>query len=129
MEEYDPHGEPDAQDWLERDEGERIEAVVLYHRSNRIPLPNVRLHSVIHVVIENQLALGLPVVLDTMARLREQGLDRHEALHAIGSVAAEYLLHLLKGETPKTERDTSGQYYDRLRSLTADAWLQSGSQG
>ena len=53
-------------------------------------------HAVVHAIVENQLALGEPVVVATLARLRSDGLDRHEAVHAIGSVLSAHLDSLLE---------------------------------
>jgi hypothetical protein len=57
MPSYDPDTSPTPEDWLQADEGERIELVSAYHRRKKIKLPNLQLHSVIHVVVENQIAL------------------------------------------------------------------------
>jgi hypothetical protein len=59
-----------------------------YHRRNRLPMgQSVKLHRVAHVVVENQVALGdPPAVREALARLMGEGLDRHNALHAVGSV-------------------------------------------
>ena len=58
MDSYDPDTPRHSTDWLKTDEGERIELVSSYHRRKKVHLPNAQLHAVIHVVAENQLALG-----------------------------------------------------------------------
>jgi hypothetical protein len=63
-----------------------LERVSAYHRRNRIRLPNPRLHSTIHAIIENQIAEGMAKTRDALARLISEGLSRHDAIHAIGSV-------------------------------------------
>lgn len=103
------------------DEGERIEHVAAYHRRKKIELPNLQLHAVVHVVIENQFALGEGVVVNTLARLQREGLSRHDALHAIGSVLAENLYQLMQEEQQITG-EPYRQYLDRLQRLTADNW-------
>ena len=123
MTSYDPD-KPPRSDWLETDEGERVEVVASYHRRRRIDLPNTELHAVIHVVVENQLALGEPVVVETVARLRREGLSRHDALHAIGSVLANDLFELMQ-ENTETTGDTYRRYLDRLQKLTAKDWRAS----
>ena len=55
---YDPHQHIASEAWQALDESERIESVRQYHRRNRIRLPNERLHAIIHVIVENQVALG-----------------------------------------------------------------------
>jgi len=45
------------------------------------------MHGVAHVIVENQIAAGDSTVEPvTLARLMREGLDRHDAIHAIGSV-------------------------------------------
>lgn len=68
-----------------------------YHRRAGIELPNTKVHAVMHVIIENQVALGdeLPV-RRAIERLMGEGLDRHEAVHAVGSVLAAHMSDTLK---------------------------------
>jgi hypothetical protein len=120
MDSYDPDT-PRPADWLQTDEGERIELVSSYHRGRNVNLPDAQLHAVIHVVVENQLALGEPVVVETLARLQNEGLSRHDALHAIGSVLAPHLYELLQ-ESAEASRDPYRRYLERLSTLTAKEW-------
>lgn len=120
MNTYNPDVPPAPTDWLQTDEGDRIGLVTAYHRRRNIKLPNAQLHAVIHVVVENQLALGEEIVVNTLARLQKEGLDRHDAVHAIGSVLAENLYELMR------EDDATGglyrKYLARLERLTAEVW-------
>ncbi|NIU72727.1 MAG: hypothetical protein GWN71_03810, partial [Gammaproteobacteria bacterium] len=75
---YDADKAPDPSEWLERDEDERIIAVEDYHRRIGDDAPNELLHATFHVVVENQLAGGEDVVVETMRRLRDEGLTRHD---------------------------------------------------
>ena len=118
----DPDASRDAADWLQTDEGERIELVSSFHRRRKIDLPNAQLHAVIHVIVENQLALGDEVVAETLARLQREGLDRHDALHAIGSVLAVDLYELMQDGAEATG-DAYRRYLERLKKLTAKNWL------
>jgi hypothetical protein len=120
MKSYNPDS-PTPSDWLQADEADRIESVSAYHRRRKIKLPNSRLHAVVHVVVENQIALGEEMVVNTMARLRAEGLSRHDALHAIGSVLAESLYELMQ-EDQSTTGESYRQYLERLQRLTADSW-------
>ncbi len=122
MNTYDPEKPPNAADWMNLDEGERIDLVESYHRRHKIRLPNLRIHSVIHVVVENQLALREELVVATLARLQEEGLDRHEALHAIGSVLAKHLFAILKGEVQDRGEETNREYFEGLKRITAESW-------
>ena len=53
-------------------------------------------HAALHAIVENQIALNLEPVVRAMHRLRNEGLTRHDAVHAIGSVVAEHLFDILK---------------------------------
>jgi hypothetical protein len=121
MDSYDPDTPRHSADWLRTDEAQRIELVSSYHRRNKVHLPNAQLHAVIHVVVENQLALGEEVVVEALARLQREGLSRHDALHAIGSVLAADLYDLMRDGAEATG-DVYRQYLDRLQTLTAKRW-------
>ena len=120
MEEYDPNRDPEADEWLDLDEQERMMLVEDYHRRHRLRMPSVEAHAVIHAIVENQLALEDPVVVATFARLRREGLDRHDAVHAIGSVLASHMHALLVGE--HSEREPNERYYKALGKLSARKW-------
>lgn len=124
MARYDPDGSPRPHEWLALGEADRLDAVAAYHQKRRVAVPNPQLHAAIHVVIENQLALGEPVVVETMARLQAEGLDRHEALHAIGSQLAEHLYQLMD-ERRDVQEPAYARYLERLHGLTAAAWRAS----
>ena len=121
MNSYDPDSSPPPIEWLGTDEGERIELVASYHRRKNIKLPNLQLHAAIHVAVENQLALGEGVVLGTLARLQSEGLNRHDALHAIGSVLAEDLYALMQ-EGAGSTGGTYQRYLKRIQGLMAKNW-------
>jgi hypothetical protein len=121
MKSYDPDRSLPPTEGLETDEGERIELVASYHRRKKIRLPNAQLHAVIHVIVENQLALGEEVVLDALARLQSEGLSRHDAVHAIGFVLVGDLYELMQENTDATG-NTYRKYLERLQKLTADNW-------
>jgi hypothetical protein len=121
MDAYDPDTTPTPTDWLQTDEGERIELVSAYHRRKKIRLPNLQLHAVIHVVVENQIALGEEIVAETLVRLRSEGLSRHDALHAIGSLLAENLYELMQ-EDQSAADEPYRRYLERLQRLTARNW-------
>ena len=123
---YDPEVAPSAADWLAADEGERILLVERYHRDARVDLPKAarRMHASIHVIVENQLASNDEPVVRALARLMREGLLRHEAVHAIGSLAAELIYDLLKlKDPPDTAR---ARYYAAVERLTAAAWRERG---
>lgn len=124
---YDPETPPNSAEWLALDEGERIALVEAYHRDARIPLPKSArtVHAAIHTIVENQLAMDdQAVVRETMQRLLEEGLTRHDALHAIGSVLAELIADAFKEEPAPT--DLNSPYQATLQELTSEKWLSRG---
>ncbi len=122
MNRYNPLKEPKPDEWLEVDEQERIALIAAYHKKARIRLPNTILHAGMHAVVENQLAEGLPVPRETLSRLMQEGLDRHDAIHAISSVLAEHIFNLLN--TGHSDDDANECYYQTLRDLTAAKWFE-----
>ena len=126
MERYDPEVAPTGAEWLGIDEGERLLLVEESHRDARIPLPKRarRLHASMHVIVENQLAANDEPVVRALGRLMKEGLSRHDAVHAIGSVVAEEVYDLLKEhDTPSTART---RYYAAIERLTAASWRANG---
>lgn len=123
MDRYNPETAPDPEEWLALDEGERIYLVESFHRDARVDLPKAArpMHASIHVVVENQLALNDEPVVRALARLRKEGLSRHDAVHAIGSVLGEHIYDLVKQkeDSPQTSR---ARYYAAIERLTAASW-------
>ena len=97
MEIYDPDIAPDPKSWLELSETERLLLVGDYHEQSEEELPNAQIHAAIHVVVENQLAEAYAPAVEALARLRREGLNRHDAVHAIGSVLAEQIWTQARG--------------------------------
>lgn len=100
------------------DETVRMKLVADYHRSEGIELPSVTAHATIHVIVENQIALGVDMVIDTEERLLREGLDRHEVIHAIGAILSEQIHDTLTSGT----RFGDAEYKTRLETLTAKGW-------
>ena len=118
---YEANEQPHSQIWLELDESERIDAVMDYHRRTRVKLENSELHAIAHVVVENQVALGeVTSVPATLARLMDEGLDRHEAIHAIASI----LMSIVSDIARKADdgSDINAKYGRELGKLTAAGW-------
>lgn len=124
MENYDPAQAPDAEEWLGLDEASRIRLALEHHRHARVRLPNATLHATIHAIVETQVALGDDTpVRRTLDRLQAEGLERHEAIHAIGITFVEQMNDLM-GDRGSTG-DPSERYYVALRNLTAESWRQA----
>jgi hypothetical protein len=120
---YDPEVAPDPTSWLALDEMERIDGIRRWHQRHHVPLPSPRLHAALHTVVENQLALGEQAVIDTLARLRDEGLTRHDAIHAICTALSEQLWEL-GNATADGMPDPDAAYRERLQHLTAAGWLR-----
>jgi hypothetical protein len=120
---YDPNEKPNAEEWLAIDDSERIALVAEYHKRNKLKAMNKKMHASIQAIVENQIAEGIPQVTETLARLMAEGLGRHEALHAIGDVLADYILRLTRGKIPA--ENSSEVYFQEIVTLTTKASEES----
>ncbi len=127
---YDALKEPDPRKWFDADESERLRAVLDHHAKEPDELPNERLHASIHMVVENQCALGdeTPVAA-AIQRLMGDGLDRHDAVHAVGAVLSKYLWSVLGGSGEPPADDWSVRYFEEVRELTAAKWYEEFGEG
>lgn len=120
---YDPMIGPTPDAWLELDEGEQAELVLRYHKRHGARAGNMRLHAIIHATVETQLAERHVAATAALERLLGDGLDRHEAIHAIGSVVAEQIHGAMQG----TAFD-AGVYERRLSRLDAASWRRMAEE-
>ncbi len=120
MKTYDPAKAPDTKAWLQLDEAKRTLLVENYHRTHGSELPSLRVHAVMHTIIENQLAENDEAVVRALARLVRQGLARHDAIHAIASVLAEHIFDRLKAaDGPES---ANARYHAQVERLDATQW-------
>ncbi len=118
---YDPLQAPDAKQWLALDETERYNLVEKYHRRAKVRIEGAQLHYVVHAVVETQaLMVDETPVAAALTRLVGEGLDRHEAVHAVGSVLALHLEAVVSG-IGNTDIE---HYYRQIRELTASRWQE-----
>ncbi len=101
------------------------DAVVKEHAKNPHPgldREHLRAHLLIHEMVEKQLADNdPPEVGRVLHRLLANGLSRHEAIHAIGTVVAREALAMLK-----QDRQLDKEVYVReLRALTVESYRRS----
>ncbi|MBK1613621.1 hypothetical protein CKO44_09075 [Rubrivivax gelatinosus] len=122
MQRYDPDSAPDPEHWLVLDEALRIERAEQYHRKAGIQLPNVRAHAAFHAIVENQIALGLAPVVRAMARLRADGLSRHEAIHAVCTALAEHFFELMQSPDRTLAAASQARYEAAVERLDAAEW-------
>jgi len=120
MGEYDPNLNIDPMKWGSLDDDQKLQLVEEYHEQFDPDLPDLALHSVLHTIVENQIALGdeTPAAA-TLARLGSEGLDRHDAVHAIASILVSYLHEMLGASDAKNH---NVQYFEALTKLTAESW-------
>jgi Domain of unknown function (DUF1841) len=119
MQHYDPLREPAAEEWLEMAELDRIALVESYHRNAGTRVPNLPVHATLHVIVENQAALGDETpVRKTLARLMKEPIDRHEAIHAVASVLIGHISDIVTGSAS----DPNAPYNAALEKLTVRSW-------
>lgn len=117
---YDPAVAPDPSDWLALDEQERILRVEHYHRRAGIRTGNDTVHATMHTIVENQIAASdPPQVGPTVQRLTAEGLDRHEAVHAVSSLIADFFFDVTHGETAPFVVE---EYVAAMERLTPENW-------
>jgi hypothetical protein len=114
---YDADRDPDLNAWKEASQDERLRAVEEHHRAlggPHPPMPKPRVHAALHLVVEDQLATGEPPeARRALERLVAGGLTRHEALHAVGRVAADALDAALAGG--RFDREAYARALEALR--------------
>jgi len=119
---YDPEVPPDSEEWLELDEQERIRLVERYHRTARIKLPSVKAHAAFQATVENQIAQGLGPAVRAMQRLTAEGLSRHDALHAIASVVADFFYEAMNTKDEEFGTTVEARYNAAVERLTVKEW-------
>jgi hypothetical protein len=118
MYQYDALTAPDPETWLVLDDHERIALIEEAHRQLGDKFPRLQLHVLVHNIAETQLAMGMPEVRAALERVMAAGLDRHQAIHALGSVIMGHLRDILS-----SDRKFDQQSFDRsMAELTAEKW-------
>ncbi len=120
MHEYNPAKTPRAQEWLALDEVTRLSLISDFHKRHGDFGESLEAHAGVHAVVETQLAMDVPNVRDALGRLRKSGLNRHDAVHAIGSVFAEHMFELMSDADSDLD-EANERYYGRLKALSADS--------
>jgi hypothetical protein len=122
---YDASKMLDPVAWLQLDEQERIDLAIAYHRRYHLPMgQDAKLHGIMHVIVESQVAMGdVTVVPATLARLMREGLNRHDAVHAIASVLIG-VIHDVATKKADANLDINDRYGRELTELTAASWRE-----
>ena len=116
---YDPDKPIDPGEWLALDEMEQQLIVERYHKHAHVRLPSPRMHAIMHAAIETQIADGRASASKALERMMAEGLDRHDAIHAVGSVLAKHMYAVMKNREPFDEK----AYDADLDALSAERWL------
>jgi len=121
MKDYDPSKQLSSDEWLDLEESERISLVRIFHEALDDDLPEdaIEMHTMFHVIVENQLAEKVELIPETITKLTRQGLDRHEAIHAIAAIVSEDIFDLWKGNKKEF---SPKQYRRKLENITAKRW-------
>lgn len=123
---YDPNRAPDPERWRAQNETELMDIVQRYHRRERIWLPSEHAHAALHVMVENQIALGEQTpVADAVGRLMGEGMSRHDAIHAVGAVLNKHVYHAHATGVPVSRE----AYYDDIRAVTTESWFAEFGPG
>jgi hypothetical protein len=116
---YDPDKPVDAAEWFALDESERQLIVKQYHKHARIRLPSPTMHAIVHAAVETQVAQGHGAASRALERMMAEGLSRHDAVHAVGSVVAKHMFGIMKHHRAFDE----DAYASDLDALAAEQWL------
>lgn len=123
---YDPDRAPDPERWRAQNEMELIDIVQRYHRRGRIWLADERAHAALHVMVENQVALGdATPVAAALDRLMSEGMSRHDAIHAVGAVLDKHVYRAHSTGVPVSREP----YYADIRAVTKEGWLAEFGPG
>ena len=122
MRHYDPEVGPSSKEWLSLDERQRLRLAETHHRATHVKVSSIKAHAAIHLMVENQIAEGVESVVRAMARLIREGLPRHEAIHAVGSVLAEHFFEAMKSSDQDLSNTAQARYDAAVERLTAKSW-------
>lgn len=125
---YDPENPPESAAWLAMPEAERLRVVAHHHMANRLKSGNQKAHAAFHVAVENQAAMGFGPTVRALARLQQQGLCRHDAVHAVSSVLAESIWSGSQSDSTLSTEEAQARLNAAIERLDAAAWLRSHGQ-
>ncbi len=125
---YDPTKKLDHEAWLGLGLRQRQEQVEVYHVAPGAwhpPIVNPPRHAMVHVVVESQIARGSgSPAYAKLQQLSREGLHRHEAIHALGSVYIHHADAVDQGRVEMDDVDRS--VLAKLAGLNATSWANHG---
>lgn len=127
LESYDALQAPEPHEWLALPDQQRIELVLAYHHGIGDRGENEQVHCMLHAIVENQAAMGerFPV-REKIRQLMAQGLDRHQAVHAICLVLANHMRR--QANAINRRGDDEQRYASEVRRQTARKYLLAMEQ-
>jgi len=120
---YNPDIAPDPGEWLALPELERVRLVQSHHVSARVKGPGIKAHAAMHAVVENQIARGYGPSKKAVTRLQSEGLSRHDAIHAIAAVIAQFIFELNQEQTPEQQGSYQSRMGAAIGQLHTGQWL------
>lgn len=126
---YNPDIAPVASGWLALPELERIHFAQNYHVAARIKTPRMKAHATIHAAVENQIATGYGPSQRAVLRLQSEGLSRHESIHAIGAVIAQFIHELSFEKTADQPASFQSRMSATIERLHAKIWITGDGGG
>jgi len=80
---------------------------------------NPLLHLSIHQTVENQVTINNPEITgQTIEKLIKHGMDRHEAIHAVGNVLIDEMFYMGRDKRPFDEKRFSRKMRRLVKSLS-----------
>ena len=119
---YNPESPPAPGEWLQLPEHERVRIVATYHMVHRLKSGSAKAHAALHAIVENQAATGFGPTVRALARLQRQGLSRHEAVHAVGSVVSGFMFAAMNSPTQTDSHALQSAINSRIDALDAQSW-------
>ncbi len=123
MDNYDPSKNINPDDWLAMDESERQQLIEEYVLTEEDEIDDsiFSIHASAHCIVENQLALKEIETVDAFERLRGEGVERHDTIHALAAVLMENINEAMANG----DEDLTLRYKSKLKKLTAERWFNS----
>lgn len=122
---YDPSKRLDPAWWSSLASDERVSLAEAAHVAPgawHFPIRDSRAHAIMHVVVENLVAQGEETpIYATLQKLARQGLERHDAIHALSTVFAEHARAIGAGRAEGDDPPPEAQV-KRAAAVTASSW-------
>ncbi len=122
---YDASSAPDRDTWLVASEHARVSAICQFHAGGG-PHPepeDLSRHAMAHAIVENHLAEDFPAIRQACVRLQEEGLIRHDAVHALGRQALVLIEPVITGDAQLAPNELIAAY----QQASAADYLAAGN--